>query len=75
MADQTRRYRATSRVAYARLIIAVVQYARDNPEPDFSFGPLSVTALESQGFVLSGPDTGPVSEVIARVPGVVEVPA
>lgn len=73
--DKTIRYRALTRVSYAHAYIAVIVYARDHPEPDFAFGPLDLSAVEQSGLVLSGPDLEGVVEVLAKVPGLIEVPA
>jgi hypothetical protein len=75
VADLTRRWRADSRVSYARALLALIEYARARPSPDFAFGPLSVASLEAYGLTVSGTDlTGP-SDVLSTVPGLVEVPA
>lgn len=75
MADTTVRYRALSRVSYAHAFLAVIDYAREHPEPDFAFGPLDLSAVEQSGLLLSGPDLQGVVEVLAKVPGLIEVPA
>lgn len=72
---ETRRWRAVSRVVYSHAILAVIQYARDTPDADFSFGPASVQAMEAYGLVVSGPGAPGVAEVLSRIPGLSEMPA
>lgn len=73
--DETRRWRAVSRVAYSHAVLAVIQYARDNLDADFYFGPLSVQSMEAYGLVVSGPGAPGVAEVLSRIPGLSEMPA
>jgi hypothetical protein len=73
--DQTLRYRAVSRISYAQALLALVQCARHHPGPDFEFGPLDLSALESSGLTVSGPDLSAVTDCLDRTPGLVEVPA
>lgn len=75
MTEQTLRYRAATRVSYSSALVDLVEYAREHPDPDFTFGPLDLEKLESEGLQVSGSDLGAVSDVLSRVPGLVEVPA
>ena len=75
MADQTLRYRAATRVSYSHGLIALVEYSREHPEPDFVFGPLTLGALESQGLVLSGTDLDGPAGRLSAVAGLTETPA
>jgi hypothetical protein len=56
-------------------LVQLVRYSRANPEPDFLFGPLELSALDEQGLVVSGEDLDGVSEVLSEVPGLIEVQA
>jgi hypothetical protein len=53
--DQTIRFRAESRITYARALIVLTQMAWDTAR-EFTFGPLDAAAVEEQGLVVSGPD-------------------
>ena len=44
---------AASRLVYATALLALVNYARGH-DGDFTFGPLDLAALESQGLAVSG---------------------
>lgn len=71
----SKRWRAATRASYAIALRDVIIYARAHPEPDFAFGPIDLNALEEQGIVVSGEDLTGVSDVLAKVPGLTEVPA
>ncbi len=71
MADPTARYFAESRHAYSRVLLELVTYARGHPD-DFTFGPLELGALESQGLAVSGPDLAGVRKLLAGLPGLVQ---
>lgn len=71
----TLRYRALYRFIYSRALVALVEYARDNPQPEFSFGPMSLKAMESQGLTVSGTDLSGVTDVLSRIHGLSQVPA
>jgi hypothetical protein len=69
MADPTIRFRAESRVTYARALLALTRRARDTGS-DFTFGPLDLHALEDHGLAVSGPDLGKwADDFLAGVPG------
>lgn len=71
----TVRYRALSRYTMAQALLALTDYARDHPQPSFSFGPLDLEALVAVGLRVSGEDlTGP-QTVLAAIPALIEVPA
>jgi len=70
----TLRFRALQRYSYARALLVLTELARTG-QPGFSFGPLSLSALESQGLTVTGNELAPVQAALAKVPGVVEVPA
>jgi hypothetical protein len=69
------RYRAYSNVVYGKAFEVIIRYARAHPEPDFSFGPLDLRAVENGGLVLSGPDLAGISDVLDEVTGLVRVDA
>ncbi len=71
MADVTARYFAESRHAYSRVLLELVTYARGHPD-DFIFGPLDLSALESQGLAISGPDLAGVRKLLDGLPGLTE---
>lgn len=75
MPGMTLRFRALQRYSYARALLALTELARNNPGPAFSFGPMELGSLERSGLTVSGPDLTSVSQALAKVPGVVEVPA
>lgn len=72
---ETLRYRAPTRITYSLALIALVEYGREHSDPDFEFGPLDLERLETEGLHISGTSLEGVSDVLARVPGLVEVPA
>lgn len=71
----TLRYRGLYRLAYARALLALVELAREQPRPAFSFGPLQLSSLEQQGLTVSGPDLSGVEAALSSIHGLVEVPA
>jgi hypothetical protein len=71
----TQRYRALQRYSYALALLALFDLARAHTSPPFSFGPMELTSLERRGLMVSGPDLTSVSQALAKVPGVVQVPA
>lgn len=69
MADLTIRFRAESRISYARALRVLVERARTSSY-DFDIGPLDLRALEDQGLTVSGPDVGRwADDFLAEVPG------
>lgn len=72
--DETLRFRGDMPLAYGQAIIALTAYAREHPE-EFEFGPLDLAAMRRSGLVVTGPDLEGVTEVLAGIPGLVEVPA
>lgn len=71
----TARYRALSRYTMAQALLALTDYARDHPQPSFTYGPLDLQALTTIGLTVSGEDlTGP-QTVLAAIPALIEVPA
>jgi len=70
----TLRFRALQRYSYARALLALTELARTGP-PGFSFGPLNLSALESQGLTVTSESPDLIRDVLGRVPGVIEVPA
>lgn len=70
----TLRYRALQRYSYARALLALTELARTGP-PGFEFGPMDLGSMERNGLTVTGDDLASVSQVLARVPGVVELPA
>lgn len=67
-AEPTFRFRAASRVVYARAVLNLVRRAREGG--DFTFGPLSVSALEEQGLTVSGSEVGNwADDFLTEVPG------
>jgi hypothetical protein len=71
MSDSTIRYRAASRYAYSRAVLALAEYARAHGE-DFEVSPRSVDAMEHQGLAVTGPDLDGVRAVLDADPGLVE---
>lgn len=71
----TLRYRGLYRFVLAKALLALVEYARDNPHPEFSFGPMNLRALEQSGLVVSGSDLSAVTDVLDRIHGLSQVPA
>jgi hypothetical protein len=65
--DSTLRFRAASRVSYARAVLGLARLARSGK--DFTFGPVYLPALEDQGLVVSGPDLSWADDFLAQVPG------
>lgn len=53
--DSTLRYRAASRIPYARALLTLADFARTSTR-EFVFGPLSISALEANGLAITGPD-------------------
>lgn len=72
---QTRRYRALQRIIYAAALVQLVKLARSGAGETFQFGPMDITTLERNGLLVSGTDLSGVAETLAKVPGLVEVPA
>jgi hypothetical protein len=69
MTDTTIRFRAESRVTYARALLALTRRARDTGS-DFTFGPLGLHALEDQGLAVSGVDLPKwADDFLVEVPG------
>lgn len=69
MSEATIRFRAESRVSYARALTVLVKRAR-NGDGDFTFGPLSLRALEDQGLAVTGPGISEwADDFLAEVPG------
>lgn len=67
--DQTVRFRASSRLSYARALIVLLSHARSSAR-EFTFGPLNTTALEDQGLLVSGPDAESwADDLLKSVPG------
>lgn len=59
----------------AQALLALTDYARDHPQPSFTYGPLDLQALTTIGLTVSGEDlTGP-QTVLAAIPALIEVPA
>lgn len=71
----TKRYRGLYRIAYGRALLALVELARQTPNPVFSFGPMQLTAMEQQGLTVSGEDLSQVEDVLKDIHGLIEVPA
>lgn len=68
-ADDTLRFRAESRVTYARALLALLHRARGS-DLDFTFGPLELGDLENQGLAVSGSDVRTwADDFISEVPG------
>jgi len=69
VADQTIRFRAESRITYARALVALTRIARETAR-DFEYGPLDMAALEDQGLVLTGSGvTEWADDFMGQVPG------
>lgn len=67
--DVTLRFRAGSRVSYARALLALVRRARGGTG-EFTFGPLHLATLEEQGLAVSGPQVWEwADDFLAEVPG------
>lgn len=73
--DQTVRFRALYRFIYSKALVQLVEYAREHPQPEFSFGPMSLPAMESAGLTITGADLSGVVDLMSRVHGLSEVPA
>jgi hypothetical protein len=68
--DLTFRFRAESRIIYARALVNLLRRARSGDD-DFTFGPLMLAALQDQGLVISGPSvSGWVDDFLKQVPGI-----
>jgi hypothetical protein len=72
MPDQTLRYRAQTRLPYALALRDLAEYAHFHPDPDFTFGPMTLERMESEGLVISGPGLEGVKALLSSVPGLVE---
>lgn len=71
MADQAIRFRAESRIIYARALVNLLNRARSE-STGFTFGPLTLAALEDQGLVISGPAvSGWADDFLKQVPGLI----
>lgn len=69
VAEPTFRFRAASRIVYAKALLALVRRARDSYH-DFTFGPLELAALEDQGLLVSGPGVAEwADDFLTEVPG------
>jgi hypothetical protein len=67
--EQTIRFRAESRVVYAKALIALTRVARET-DRDFTYGPLNAVAAVEQGLVVSGPDVlAWADDFMKQVPG------
>ncbi len=75
MAEQTLRWRGLYRYIYAKALVALTEHARENPEPEFSFGPMDLRALVSQGLVVTGSDLTAVRDILDGIHGLSQVPA
>lgn len=73
--SQTIRYRGLYRFIYSKALVQLVEYARENPQPEFSFGPMSLSAMEHAGLTITGADLSGVVDLLSRVHGLSEVPA
>jgi hypothetical protein len=71
----TLRYRAIQRVSYCLALIGLVELARVPGTPVFHFGPMDLTALERNGLLVSGDNLDYVQAVLAKVPGLSQMPA
>lgn len=71
----TLRYRSLHRYSMARALEALVDLARTDPDPPFTFGPLDLAAVERNGLLVSGEDLSMVQAALAAIPGLTEVPA
>ena len=72
---ETVRYRALYRCIYRQALVRLVEYARENPAPEFSFGPMSLKAMEAQGITITGTNLSGVTDVLSSVYGLTQVPA
>lgn len=66
--QKTIRYRAAMGLAYSVAMLALMEYARSSTE-NFTFGPMTLEALEDQGLAISGTDLEGVQRVLAGIPG------
>jgi hypothetical protein len=67
--SSTVRFRAESRVVYARALLALTEHARTSAS-EFTFGPLHMAALEEQGLAVTGPDVQAwADDFLAEIPG------
>lgn len=71
----TVRYRAQHNHVYATALLALFELARDATTPEFSFGPIGLKAIREQGLLVSGEDLSAVTDSLAKVAGLTEVPA
>lgn len=71
----TLRFRALQRYSYAQTLLALTDLARAHTSPPFEYGPMELSSLERSGLLVTGPDLTSVSQALAKVPGVIEVPA
>lgn len=68
-ADLTIRFRAESRITYARALVNLFSRARSGSD-DFTFGPLTLAALEDQGLLISGAGvSGWADDFLKEIPG------
>jgi hypothetical protein len=69
VADQAFRFRAESRITYAHALVNLLKRARSGSD-DFTFGPLTLAALEYQGLLVSGPGvSGWADDFLKQIPG------
>lgn len=66
------RYRSDSPDVMAEALLSVVQYARESDE-DFTFGPISLKALDRDGLVVKGDNLRGVLRVLNEILGLVAV--
>jgi len=59
----------------AQALLALLDYARDHPQPALSFGPVDLVALTTNGLLVTGDDLTGVQQVLAAIPELVKVPA
>jgi hypothetical protein len=72
---ETARWRGLYRFVYSSALIKLVEYAHDNPQPEFEFGPMNLHAMSQTGLTVTGSDLSGVRSVLSTVHGLSEVPA
>lgn len=56
------------RLSYTVALLRLMELARGSGA-DFTYGPTSLDAIDSQGLVISGPDVSGVELALAEIPG------
>lgn len=73
MADLTRiHFRGDTTAALIDAVLRLTRHARESND-DFTFGPVSITALLRDGLTLTGPDLTDPLAILAAVPGLAQV--